>query len=153
MKRCIITLSAAILLLSASPARAEPGIRLGLTSDPDTLFVGFFYEAPITNLGRNSWLTIEPGIDLGFGEDADIMTLRGTFNFKFVFLVDRRVQLYPLIGASVYYWNVDDGPDGTEGGLNLGGGMQFDQFSFELWGGFNDDGPFPELTFLFGIAF
>ena len=156
MKRCIITVTAVILLLSASPTReaeaapGHPGIRLGLTDDPDTITGGFFYEFLVTRLGRSGFLTLEPGIDIGFGDDADLITIRGTFNAHFIFLVGRDVQLYPLIGGSVYYYNVDGGGDGTEGGLNLGGGVQFDRFSFEFWFGIDD---IPDFTFLFGISF
>jgi hypothetical protein len=153
MKRCIITVCAVILLYSASSVReaeaqGHPGIRLGLTDDPDTITGGFFYEFLVTRLGRSGYLTLEPGIDVGGGDN--LFTIRGTFNAHFIFLVGRDVQLYPIIGGSVYYWRNDNDNDNTDGGLNLGGGVQFDRFSFEFWFGIDD---IPDFTFLFGISF
>jgi len=149
MKRFIFAALFAVTLLSVHRAEAAPGIRLGLTDDPDTLTAGFFYELPASRLGRSAFLSLEPGVDVGFGDDVDFFTLRGTFNLKFIF-VTGRAQLYPLLGLSVFYINVDNGGSDTGVGVNLGGGVQFDRFSFELWGGIKD---VPDITFLFGIAF
>jgi|GEM_PF-5653131 len=152
MKRTIVGAVIALTLLAvSSSARAKPGLRIGLTDSPDTLGVGFFFENVASRLGNRSVLSIEPGIDLGFGSDLDFITVRGTFNLKFVFF-SGNMQFYPIVGMSLYYLNVDNGGDDTVVGVNLGGGMQFDRFSFELMGGIGH-APFPDITFWFGIAF
>ena len=152
MKRCIPLAIAVVLGVSAERAEANPGLRFGLTDDPETVFVGFFYEATVTTLGRTGWFTIEPGADLGIDiqDNVDFLMIRGTFNFKFVFPLGQRAQIYPLLGLSLVHLSVDGPGDDTNAGLNFGGGMQFDRFSFELWGGFDH---IPDITFLFGIAF
>jgi hypothetical protein len=150
MKRVVLALSIALtsLVVTHRSAEAGPGLRFGITDDPDTLSFGFFSEHVISRLGRTSFLSLEPGIDVGIDPDVDLLTVRGTFNFKFLFLTGR-AALYPLVGISLYYWNYDNGPDDTGVGLNLGGGVQVDRFSFELWFGVDD---IPDITFLFGIA-
>lgn len=150
MKRSLLIVFGAALLFVSVPRNADagPGLRFGLTDDPDTLSFGFFSENVLTRLGQRSFLSIEPGLDVGVDPDIDLLTVRGTFNFKFLFLTPS-AEIYPLVGLSVYYINVDGGGDDTGVGLNLGGGVQFDRYSFELWLGLED---VPDITFLFGFA-
>lgn len=151
MKRAIVGAAIALTLIGvSSSAQAKPGIRIGLTDDPDTLTFGFFFEKVTSRLGHRSVLAIEPGLDIGFGNDLDIVTLRGSFRLKFIFF-SGDIQFYPLLGVGLYYINFDGGGDNTDVGVDLGGGMQVDRFSFELMGGIGDG--YPDITFLFGIAF
>ena len=151
-KRLLLPISGLVLSLvlvaGASRAEANPGLRLGLTDDPDTLFVGFFYEAPLSWAG-SGFFALEPGVDLGFGDDVDFFTLRGTINGKYLIPVGS-VFLYPILGLSVYYINVDGGGDDTWAGLNLGLGMRLDRFNFELTAGIDD---LPDVTFSVGFLF
>jgi len=151
MKRFLLAVVTAVILFTTARAEARPGLRLGLTDQPDSVFFGFFYEAPVARLGRSrTYLTVEPGIDALVGISGyDFFGVRGTFNAKFVFPVGRNVQLYPLFGVSVVYINPDPGRSHTEAGLNLGLGMQFDRFAIELWGGWSD---IPDITFLFSFS-
>ena len=160
----IATFLALALALSASPnAQAQPrlgdgpGLRIGISDDPDTLFLGFLYGIPIADVGSSVFL-IEPGVDVGFGDDVDFFTIRGSANGKFLFPVGA-VALYPLVGLSLYYLNVDrcgrndffgDDCDHLGVGLNLGGGINFDRFNLELILGVND---VPDLSLSFGIFF
>ncbi|HLU64876.1 MAG TPA: hypothetical protein VKZ63_01290 [Kofleriaceae bacterium] len=146
-------LSLALLLAAAPRAEANPGLRLGLTDDPDTLFVGFFYEAPLSWAG-SGFFAVEPGVDLGFGEDVDFFTIRGTVNGKYLIPVGS-VWLYPILGLSIYYVNVDDCPaaadcDDTGAGLNLGLGMRIDRFNMELTAGIED---VPDVVLNVGFLF
>lgn len=154
MKRLCTAIVVVVSLLMAAPAQANPGLRLGVTDDPDTLFLGFFYEAPVTRAGR-SFFALEPGIDLGFDSDVDFFTIRGTLNGKFLFRAGRRFFLYPLVGLSIYYINVDcpfEDCDDTSAGLNLGFGMRIERFNVELSLGLDDD-DLPDFTASFGFLF
>lgn len=149
MKRGLAAIVLSVCMLGALPeAGAQPGLRLGLTDDPDTLFVGFFYQAPISSM-RSGYIALEPGFDVGFGDDVDFFTLRGTLNATFNFVVGRGTALYPLIGVSVYHINFDNGGDHTDAGLNLGGGFRFaDRFNIEFAAGIDD---LPDWTLSFGF--
>jgi hypothetical protein len=139
-----------VLAATATRVEARPGIRLGLTDDPDTLFVGFFYEAPLSWAG-SGFFALEPGVDLGFGENVDFFTLRGTLNAKYLMPLGTSVLLYPIFGISIYHINFDcRGCDDTSAGVNLGLGMRLDHFNFELSAGLRD---LPDITFSVGFLF
>jgi hypothetical protein len=156
MKRPFRTLPALALALAItgpSPrTQADPGVRVGLTDDPDSLFVGFFLEEPLS-YGRSAIFAIEPGADVGFGRDVDYFTIRGTLNGKVLFPVGRSAYLYPIFGLSLYYINFDDcnGCDDTSVGGNLGLGFRIDRFNFELTFGIDDAAFYPDITFNFGF--
>jgi len=151
MKLRILTAAALLSVLAfASPAGADVNLRLGLTDDPDTIFIGVGADIPLTG-GRSGLLVIEPSGDLGLGEfgDRDFFTIRGSANFKYFIPVGRDAMAYPLGGVSIYYINVEDGGSDSDIGINLGGGIKFRQFGFELQLGVED---VPDLTFLFFFA-
>jgi len=162
MKRTAALCCAALslLLLSAAPrdARADVdgllGARVGFTDDPTSIQVGIFYEMVIAQAG-SGFFAIEPGADIGFGEehDVDFWTLRGTINGKYLIPVNN-LFLYPIFGLSLWYVNVDCGGrgdcDDTEAGVNLGAGLRYNQFNFELTVGIDD---IPDLFFSVGFLF
>ena len=67
---------------------------MGLTDDPDALFLGFDYGVPISRVGVST-LVFEPGFDLGVADGPLDFFLRGTFHFQFIFPVGG-FDLYPL---------------------------------------------------------
>ena len=146
-------LCAAALLATVTvsrPAAANPGLRGGVTSQPDTLFLGFQYDALISR-GRSLAFVIQPAVDVGFNDN--LFLVRGTAHFAFWIPVGRspRLYLYPLIGVSGTYYNYKDpGGDSTGIGMDLGFGMRINQFGFEFWGSFRDA---PDLTLAFSISF
>lgn len=142
-------LALALLLLAAPAAHADPGVRVGITDNPDTVSVGFFYEAPLS-YSRSAIFALEPGADVGFGDHDSFITIRGTLNAKVMFPVGRRALLYPIIGLSVYHVSCDGCNDDTFAGLNLGGGFRFHRVNFELTAGIRD---LPDLTFTVGFLF
>ena len=158
MKRLATAVAPLLLFVCLSSQRADagPGVRVGITSDPDTLFGGFFYEIPIGAAGPGVFV-LDPGGDLGLGLDDPVsFTLRGQLNAKYFIPVDR-FYLYPLLGLSILYVNYDcPGPDDdhcddTDAGLNIGLGFAFlERFNLELYATADDA---PDLTFSFGFSF
>ena len=156
-----ITCAALSVLLLAAPAgsaRAQgmdgyPGVRLGFTDDPTSIQVGFFYEIMLAQAGTG-FFALEPGADIGFGEegDFDFWTLRGTLNAKYLIPVSN-LFLYPIFGLSIWYLNGDCGRndcENTEAGINVGLGLRVQQFNFELTVGVDD---IPDLFFSVGWMF
>jgi hypothetical protein len=158
MKRLAPAVALALLLVGFSKrADAGPGIRVGLTEDPDTIFGGFFYEIPLGAAGPGVFV-LDPGGDLGIGiEDRVDFTLRGSLNVEY-FIPINQFYLYPLMGLSVMYVNYDNDHCGgrdhcndTDAGLNLGLGFAFlERFNLELYATVDD---IPDLTFSFGFSF
>lgn len=146
-----LALAFASVLVVARPAAANPGLRFGLTDGPDTIFLGFFYEALLG--GRRGALALEPGVDLGFDDDFDFFTIRGSLNGKYLVPIGRRALIYPLVGLSIYYFNFDcpgnNSCDDTTAGMNLGGGLRFGRLNLELMLGIPDD--IPDITFQVGF--
>ncbi len=149
MKNALKLIAAAIFILSfnAQPASAGPGVRLGLTDDVDTLFGGLQWRVPIAKSGKGSFI-VQPGVDLGLGLDDPInFMIRGTAHFGYLFPVSEDVSLYPLLGPTLVLYNRDDqnGSDNnTELGVDIGLGVQFQQFALELWLALSDD--IPDVT-------
>jgi hypothetical protein len=142
-------------VLDARPAAAEPtlfGIRGGITDDFDTLFFGghvAFYPSSIQRL------RFEPSLELGVGEDTDLLTLRANANFKIMFPVSRDAAFYPIIGPYFYYYSFDEDIcggdcDDTDFGLNLGLGFAFSGFGFDFVFSVPDA---PEFTFTVSYTF
>jgi hypothetical protein len=154
MKRLATAVALVLLLVGFSKrADAGPGIRIGLTDDPDEVFAGFFYEIPLGAAGPGVFV-LDPGADIGVGDD--VWSLRGQLNAKYFIPIDQ-FFLYPLLGLSVMYVNFDCGRefdrdcDATEAGLNLGLGFAFlERFNIELYATVDE---FPDLTVSFGFSF
>lgn len=159
MKRLATAVAPLLLFVCLTTQRAEagPGVRVGLTGDPDALFGGFFYEIPIGAAGPGVFV-LDPGADLGIGLDEPIdFTLRGQLNIKY-FIPINQFYLYPLMGLSLMYVNFDNDRcgrndcDDTDVGLNIGLGFAFlERFNLELYATVADD--FPDVTFSFGFSF
>ena len=98
-------------------------------------------------------LRIEPSAEIGFGDDADFFTIRVNANFKYMVPLSRNAAIYPLFGPSLYYFNFDNCSgdcDDTDFGLNLGGGVDFSGFAFDLIAGISD---VPDIAFVFSYTF
>jgi hypothetical protein len=153
MKRLATAVALVLLLVGSSKrAAAGPGVRVGLTDDPDMVFAGFFYEIPLGAAGPGVFV-LDPGVDLGIGDDW--WSLRGQLNAKYFIPIDQ-FYLYPLLGLSVMYLNADEDRcrgdcDDTEAGLNIGLGFAFlERFNIELYATVSD---YPDLTVSFGFSF
>lgn len=150
----LVLAAAGPVVLDAKPAAAEPtlfGIRAGLTDDPDTIFFGGHVAFYPSGMRR---LRFEPSMELGLGDDADLLSLRANANFKFIFPISREAAFYPIIGPYLYYLSYDCGPncdgDDTEFGINLGLGFTFSGFGIDFVVGLPD---YPDLTLTFSYTF
>ena len=152
MKRALLLVP--LILFLGARAEAGPGIRAGITDDPETLFVGAHWRVPLTNETRKSYPVLQPGVDFGLAlNDPLNFLVRGTAHFAYLFPV-ADVVLYPLLGptAVLYHFDVGGGSDTElEVGVDLGGGIQFDWFAVELWFGITDE--IPDITIMGAFNF
>lgn len=147
------TASVVLLLAGTALANTTPfGIRGGVTDDPDTFFFGGHLAI---HPDRAPELRIEPSFELGFGDNYyndDLVTIRGSLNFKYMLPVSRQAAFYPLFGPGLYYRNPDNGGSYTEFGLNLGFGFAFSGIGIDVILGLPDD-DLPQLAFAFSYTF
>jgi len=153
--RRYLVVSAILLTLGAtSAAEANPfGLRLGITDDPDSIFLGLVWEAPITR-GRSGSFVVEPGLDVGIGDEgnAEYFTISASAHFKYLIPVGGHGSYaYPLFGPMLFYYNISDcdgdACDEIEAGVNIGGGFRFDRYEIDLWLAITDD--IPDIAFAF----
>lgn len=121
------------LFAAASPAEAGPGLRLGVTSDADSLFAGLQWRVPLAQLGPGH-LVIQPGADIGIVDGPVDFFLRGTAHFGYMIPVNSDLSLYPLAGPTLIWAKYDGGSD-SDIGIDVGLGAQFKNFALELWVG------------------
>ena len=102
----------------AVPASAQgPGVRGGVSIDPDQVYFGGHYETDAL-VDR---LHFKPNLEVGIGDDVVATTINMEFVYKFP--SRSRWLLYAGGGPAINFYSYDDdGGDGdtnTEGGLNL----------------------------------
>jgi hypothetical protein len=103
----------ALLVLAATTASAQVGIRGGISIDPDQGYFGVHYEtSPLIDR-----LHFRPNLEVGLGDDLTHVGL----NMEFIYKFPRRRQnwnLYAGGGPAVNFYSSDNDTN-TEGGLNL----------------------------------
>jgi hypothetical protein len=91
-----------------------PGVRAGVSVDPDQFYLGGHYETdPLIER-----LHFKPNLEVGFGDD---LTHVGV-NFEFVYKFPTRTEwtLYAGGGPAINYYSFDDlDASDTEAGLNF----------------------------------
>ena len=108
-----------VVLGIAIPAAAQgPGVRGGVSVDPDQVYFGGHYETEAL-VDR---LHFRPNVELGLGDDLVTTALNMEFVYKFP--TRSRWLLYAGGGPAVNFYSYDDDGRGgdntdTEGGLNL----------------------------------
>jgi len=108
-----------LVLGIAVPASAQgPGVRGGVSVDPDQVYFGGHYETEAL-VDR---LHFRPNVELGLGDDLVTTALNMEFVYKFP--TRSRWLLYAGGGPAVNFYSYDDDGRGgdnteTEGGLNL----------------------------------
>jgi hypothetical protein len=148
----VLLLVVLVLTGAATSASAQgPGVRGGVSVDPDQFYFGGHYETSAL-VDR---LHFRPNLELGLGDDLVTTAL----NFEFVYKFPSRSgwRLFAGGGPAVnfYSFDDDDGPGGddteTEGGLNfLFGAEASNGLFFELKVGAIDS---PDLKFGVGWTF
>lgn len=140
----------AMAALPGVAAAQGPGVRGGLSIDPDQFYVGAHYETGAL-VDR---LHFRPNVEAGFGDDLRLVGL----NFEFAYKFPRRNgwQLYAGGGPAINLYSFDRGPGNdrdnqSEAGLNvLLGVEQSSGLFFEVKIGALDS---PELKFGVGYTF
>lgn len=148
--RVKVLLTVAFALLVSSHAWAQgPGVRGGVSIDPDQFYFGGHYETDAL-VDR---LHFRPNLEVGIGDDV----VTTAINFEFVYKFPSRSawRLYAGGGPAVNFYSFDhDGRDGdteTQGGFNfLIGAEQRGGLFFELKIGVVDS---PDLKFGVGYTF
>lgn len=146
-RRASVWIVCAMAMLSvgglARPASAQvtPGVRVGLSVDPDQFYIGGHVEtAPLIER-----VHFRPNVEAGFGDDRTLVAVN--FEFVYRFSPRRMWQLYAGAGPGL---NIDTHSN-TEGGFNiLLGAEQSGGLFFEIKIGAADS---PGLKFGVGYAF
>jgi hypothetical protein len=143
----IILLSALVVLTAPAWAQTDIGsevspwgVRVGLASGPDQLVGGInFLE---TKVGEN--LFIVPNAEIGFGDDAIVLT--GTAPIHYRFVVDGKVRPYAGGGVTVGWINKDkpNNNDSTDFEITLRGTGGI------IWALKGGNEMFAELNLIFG---
>ena len=140
-------------LLMALPGLAAaqgPGVRGGVTIDPDQFYVGGHYETSAL-IDR---LHFRPNVEAGFGDDLRLVAV----NFEFAYKFPRRNgwQIYAGGGPAINLYSFDRGPGNdrdteSESGLNFMIGVeQASGLFFEFKVGALDS---PDMKFGVGWTF
>ncbi len=141
-----LTTVALAVLVSATPVAAQgPGIRAGVSVDPDQFYIGGHYETDAL-VDR---LHFRPNAELGVGDDRTTVSLN--FEFAYKFRPRGNWGFYAGGGPAVNFYSFDNGRDNAEPGLNfLVGAEANNGLFFEFKIGAIDS---PELKFGVGWAF
>jgi len=145
----LLAAAAAVLLPSVAAAQG-PGIRGGVSIDPDQFYFGGHFETGELVDGVH----FRPNVEAGLGNDLTLVAL----NFEFVYKFPRRNgwRIYAGGGPGVNFYSFDRGPNRdrdteSEAGLNfLIGVEQSSGLFFEFKVGALDS---PELKFGVGWTF
>lgn len=107
------------VILSATPAAAQdPGVRAGVSIDPDQFYFGGHFETgPLVDR-----LHFKPNLEIGFGDD--IVLFAANMEFVYKFPLQRGWSIYAGGGPAlnIYTYDDDGGSDNdadTEPGLNI----------------------------------
>lgn len=138
-------LLAALLAASAQPVFAQgPGVRAGVSVDPDQFYFGGHFETGAL-VDR---LHFRPNAEIGIGDDVTTVAL----NFEFAYKFRRQGDwgFYAGGGPAINFYDFEGGSD-TEPGFNFIVGAETRQgLFFELKVGVVDS---PELKFGVGWSF
>jgi hypothetical protein len=132
--------------IHTSPAEAQgPGVRAGVSVDPDQFYVGGHYEtSPLVDR-----LYFRPNLEVGFGDDVTTVAVNLEAVYKIALKGRGSNAFYMGGGPAINIYDTDGGSD-TEGGLNLLAGLEFGKFFVEVKGGVFDS---PDLKVGVGYTF
>jgi hypothetical protein len=143
---CAAVMVWAALAGLASPVHAQgPGVRAGVSVDPDQFYVGGHFETD----ELIEQLYLRPNLEVGFGDDVTTLAVNIEAVYKIPLKNRRDTSFYAGGGPAIIVYDRDNGSD-TKGGLNLLGGLEFGKFFFEVKGGVFDS---PNLKVGIGYTF
>jgi hypothetical protein len=122
-----------------------PGIRGGVSVDPDQFYIGGHFETD----ELIDHLYLRPNLEVGFGDDVTTIAVNIEAVYKFALKNRRDTRFYAGGGPAIIVYDRDNGSD-AKGGLNLLGGLEFGKFFFEVKGGLVDS---PSLKVGIGYTF
>jgi hypothetical protein len=132
---------------AAAPAQAQsnPGIRAGVSGDPDQFYFGGHIETrPLIER-----LTFRPNVEIGLGDDLTLIAANIEFAYWFP-IRNKPWSVYVGGGPALLIGNRNDDTD-VGGGFNILVGLQHRQGLFtEFKVGFNDS---PDVKFAVGYVF
>ena len=149
-----IVLAAASIALAAlvfpGTAGASVGIRGGFSSDPDQILIGMQVETP--PVGKQ--LYVIPSGEAGFGDDAFTLSFNGDLQYRFGSQTNAR----PYVGGGLtyFYADPDNGESDSSFGLNILGGVIFQQKSGQpifLEAKIALDNDLPDFKMIVGLNF
>ena len=103
----------------SAAAQLAPGLRAGVSIDPDQVYVGGHLETePLVER-----LVFRPNIEVGFGDDVTL----AAFNFEFLWKFPRRSSewgFYAGGGPGINLYRFDGPDDDAKAGFNFVGGVE-----------------------------
>jgi hypothetical protein len=141
-------LSLALLALTSTAAFAQgPGVRAGVSVNPDQFYFGGHYETD----ELIDQLYLRPNVEVGLGDDVKTLALNIEAIYKIPLKKQRGMTFYAGGGPAINYYNFDEDSSDTKGGLNLLAGLEFnDRFFLEVKAGLVDS---PDLKVGIGYTF
>jgi hypothetical protein len=107
------------LLPAPALAQVAPGLRAGVSLDPDQFYAGGHIETgPLVER-----LVFRPNAEIGFGDDVTL----AAFNFEFVWKFPRRRSAWGFYaggGPAINLYQRDGNGDDAEAGFNFLGGLE-----------------------------
>jgi hypothetical protein len=133
------------LLPAAAEAQVAPGLRGGVSVDPDQVYIGGHIETePLVER-----LVFRPNVEVGFGDDITT----AAFNFEFAWKFPTRGSRWGFYGGggpAINLYQFEGDRDNTEPGFNFLGGVENTSgFFFEFKLGVSDS---PDLKFGVGYT-
>jgi len=112
LRRTAAALAVAVVLFASSAAAQTPGIRVGVSGEPDQFYFGGHVEtAPLADR-----LRFRPNIEIGVGDRATLVA----FNFEFAYSFPSRRPWSLYVGAGPALNIVNSRRDTqAEGGFNI----------------------------------
>jgi hypothetical protein len=143
---CGVVATCAALVVSTGTASAQgPGVRAGVSVDPDQVYVGGHFETD----ELIEHLSLRPNLEVGFGDDVTTVAVNIEAIYKYALKNRRDTSVYAGGGPAINFYDRDNGSD-AKGGLNLLGGIEFGKVFFEVKGGLFDS---PNLKVGIGYTF
>ena len=144
----ILVLGSVCLVPSLASAQVVPGLRAGLSVDPDQVYLGGHVETdPLVER-----LVFRPNVEIGFGDDVTLIAV----NFEFLWKFPRRGApwgFYAGGGPAINLFQVEGPGDDAEAGFNFVGGLEHSRgFFFEFKVGAGDGRRFSSPDFKFGVG-
>jgi hypothetical protein len=147
--KCVTTAALGLacwLAPALASAQIAPGVRAGVSVDPDQVYVGAHIEtAPLVEQ-----LVFRPNVEVGFGDNVTL----AAFNFEFAWKFPQRTGqwgFYAGGGPAINMYQVSGPGDDTKPGFNFFGGLENRRgLFFEFKVGADNS---PDFKFGVGVTF